>query len=166
MSFLKAQVIFPSNFASASSAIKHNSSIIFLAQTLCTLVKSSPLKCKFFRFLSVRVKIRQIPHINFELKSQFLFKFYIILIIFMIQNFPVNFKPIHFLLQTNGCHQGPNQGTFKCSGENLSKSSCQILHEAQASFSSNFVSILSVIIHNSSVLFQLKHYILWSKSAH
>ena len=79
MSFLKAQVIFPSNVASIFSAIKQNSSILFFAQTLYTLLKSSPLKCKYLRFSSARVKIRQIPHVSFELTSQFLFEFYIIL---------------------------------------------------------------------------------------
>ena len=34
---------------------------------------------KFLRFSSARVKICQIPHVNFELTSQFLFKFCIIL---------------------------------------------------------------------------------------
>ena len=48
----------------------------FLAQTLYTSVKSSPLKCKF---LSAWVKIRQIPHVNFELTSQVLIKICIIL---------------------------------------------------------------------------------------
>ena len=47
----------------------------FLAQTLCTLVKSSPLMCKVLRFLSAQVKICQIPYVNFELTSQFLFNF-------------------------------------------------------------------------------------------
>ena len=61
------------------SAIKHNSSILFLAQALYTLVKSSLLTCKFLRFLSVQVKICQIAHANFELTSQYLFKFCIIL---------------------------------------------------------------------------------------
>ena len=79
MLFCKAQVSFPSNFASIFSAIKYNSSILFLAQTLYTLVKSNLLKCKFLRFSSARVKICQIPHVNFELTSQFLFKFCIIL---------------------------------------------------------------------------------------
>ena len=37
MSFLQAQVIFPSNFASIFSSIKNNSSILFLAQTLSDL---------------------------------------------------------------------------------------------------------------------------------
>ena len=75
MSFFKWQVCFPSNFASIFSAIKHNSSVRLLAQTLHTLVNSIPLKCKFLRLPSARVKIRQIPSVNFELTIQFPFKF-------------------------------------------------------------------------------------------
>ena len=70
----KPQVSFSSSFASLS-----NFMTTFLAQTLYTLVKGSPLKCKVLRFLSARVKIRQIPYINFEKTSQFLFRFFIIL---------------------------------------------------------------------------------------
>ena len=78
--FQKPQVSFLSNLASIFSAIKHNSPILFVAQTLYTLVKSNLLKkCKFLEFSSVRVKVCQIPHVNFELTSQFLFKFGIIL---------------------------------------------------------------------------------------
>ena len=51
----------------------------FLAQTLYTLFKRIPLNCKFLRFSSARVQICQIPHVNFELTSQFLLKFCIIL---------------------------------------------------------------------------------------
>ena len=79
ISFLKAQVSFPSNVASVFSAIKQNYLILFLAQTLYTLFKRSPLKCKLSRFSSARVKMRQIPHVSFELTSQFLFEFCIIL---------------------------------------------------------------------------------------
>ena len=75
MSFLKAQFSFPSNVASVFTAIKHNSPILYLAQTLYTLLKKSPLKCKFMRFSSAWVKI---SHVNFELISQLLFKFCII----------------------------------------------------------------------------------------
>ena len=75
MSLLKAQVIFPSHFAPIFSTIKHKSSVLFLAQTLYTLVKSIPLKCKCLRFSSAQVKICQIPYVNFELTSQFLFTF-------------------------------------------------------------------------------------------
>ena len=52
------------------------------------------------------------------------------------------------------------QGLWK----NLAKFLMSFL-EAQISFLSNFVSTLSVIKHNSSVLSKLKHYILWSKAA-
>ena len=37
--------------------------------------------------------------------------------------------------------------------------------EAKVSFRSNFLSILSAIKHNSSLLSKLKHYIHWSKAA-
>ena len=79
MTCLKAQVSFPSNVASIFSAIKQNFLILFLKQRSCTLFKRNPVKCKFLGFLSAQVKIRQIPHVNFELKSQFFFKFCIIL---------------------------------------------------------------------------------------
>ena len=78
MSF-KAQVIFPSTFASKFSSIKNDFSILFLAQTLFTFVTSSLLKWKFLRCLSAWVKICQIAHVNFELTSQSLFNFCIIL---------------------------------------------------------------------------------------
>ena len=69
--------------------------------------------------------------------------------IVMTHNFPVNFKLIHFQLQTKGCHQSAISETFKCSGENLSNSSChcwkyksvflQILY--QSSVSSNITPL-------------------------
>ena len=77
--FQKAQVSFPSNVVSVFSASKHNSRILLLAQTLYTLFKRSPLKCMFLRFSSARAKLDQIPFVNFELTSQFLLKFSIIL---------------------------------------------------------------------------------------
>ena len=39
--FLKAQVTFPLNFASIFGAIRHTSSVLFLAQTQYTLVKGA-----------------------------------------------------------------------------------------------------------------------------
>ena len=51
--------------------------------------------------------------------------------------------------------------TFECSHQNLSNSLCQFWN-----FSPNFVSLFSFMTHNSSVLFQLKQYILCSKGAH
>ena len=65
MSFLKAQLSFPSNVVSVNITPLY----FFFAQT------RSPLKCKFLRFLSAQTKLGQIPYVNFELISQFLFKF-------------------------------------------------------------------------------------------
>ena len=47
----------------------------FLAQTIYTLLNRSPLKLKFLRLLSARVKFFQIPYANFERASRFLYKF-------------------------------------------------------------------------------------------
>ena len=51
----------------------------FLAQRIYNLLKRSTLKWKFLSLSSARIKICQIPHVNFEMTSQFLFKFCIIL---------------------------------------------------------------------------------------
>ena len=50
----------------------------FLAQTIYTLLKRSLLKWKFLRLSSAKVKICQNPHVSFEVTSQFLFKFCVI----------------------------------------------------------------------------------------
>ena len=110
--------------------ILHHSSVswnillcTFLAQTLYTLFKRSPLKCKFLGLSSARVKICQIPHVNFETKSQLFFKFASFFIV-MIDIFFVNFKLIYFLLWVKGSHQSSSFENFKCSGGNLLYSSC------------------------------------------
>ena len=54
--------------------------LYFFRLTLYTLIKRSSLKYKFFRFSSSCIKIRQIPHVNFGLTSQFLLRFGIILL--------------------------------------------------------------------------------------
>ena len=92
-------VIFSSGFASLFSIMKQNSSVLFWLKKSYNLFKKSPLKCAFLSLFSARVKIRQIPYINFEMANQFLFKFRII---------PhVRFKLIHFILWIKGTHQSP-----------------------------------------------------------
>ena len=83
ISFLVAQVSFPSKFESVFSAIKHHSSVLLLAQKfwsrkniyiyIYTFVKTSRLMYKYLRFLSAYGKTCQISHVNFELKNRFLF---------------------------------------------------------------------------------------------
>ena len=131
MSFLKAQVSFPSNVVSVFSAIKHNSSILYLAQTLYTLVKGSPFKCKFLRFLSARVKIYQDLHLIFA-------PFFIL----MTNNSSVNLKLVHLQLWTKESHQIPNFEAFKCSDKNLPNFSC---------YFPNHKSVFFQILHHSLV---------------
>ena len=91
--------------------------------------------------LSAWVKICQIPRVNFESTSQFLFNF---LSFFSVSTHKssVNFYPMHFLLWTKGSRQSANSDTFKCSGENLSNSSCHF---------PNHKSVFLQILHHSSV---------------
>ena len=91
MLFLKAQISFPLN----------------LAQTFYTLVKSSPLKGKFLRLLSSRVKIHwvKITHVNFEVNSSSISSSFFNTIT---PNSPVNIKLIYFQLLTKESHQSPN----------------------------------------------------------
>ena len=136
MSIQKVQVSFLSNFASIFSAIKHNSSVLSQLKHYIHLAKSSPLKCKFSRFSSARVKIRQIAHVKFELTSQFLFEFAPFFIL-MTHNSPVNFNLINFRLQI----KGPNKIPYFQAFERALVKICQILHvilERTSQFSFKF----------------------------
>ena len=112
--------------------------LYFLAQTLysCTFSSKAVQKCKFLRFSSAWVKIREIRHVSYELTNQFLFKFSIIPYC-MTHNSPVNFNLIHFLLWIKGFHQSPNFEIFECSSENLRNSSRHFLK-----YNSVFLQIL------------------------
>ena len=106
MSFLKAQVSFPSK-SSVSSNITPLQLKVYNIHWL-----KEPIKQQIFRFLSIQVKIHQISHV-------------MPLFIDMTHDSSVNFKLINFLLWTKGSHQSPNFDTSECSGENLPNSSCQ-----------------------------------------
>ena len=117
----------------------------FLAETLYTFITRNPLKCKILRLSSAHVKIRQIPHANFETTSQFLFKFFIILSVSTNKS-SVNFELMDFLLFIKRSHQSPNFETFKCSGENFPNSSSHFL---------NRKSVFLQILDHSSVSWKL-----------
>ena len=151
MSFLKAQVSFPSNVTSIISVIKQNCSIRFwLKYYVYTLFKGSPLKCKFLWFSSAQVKICHIPHVNFQLTSLFLFKFWIICHCHDIFSFRQKYS-------------------IKAPIWRISSAVVKISPIPHVNFwkhnPSNFVSILSAVKRNSLKLFWLKHYIIWSKAA-
>ena len=75
MPILKARVDSSPNFVSLFSFMKDNSSVLFLAQTMYTLLKRSTSKRKFLRLSSASVKFCQIPSANFEMTRRFLSKF-------------------------------------------------------------------------------------------
>ena len=76
MLFSKPQVSFFENFASLSSVMKGNSSVLFLDQTLHTFHGRDQSKCKFFRLLTARIKIHE-SLFSLETISQFFFKLWI-----------------------------------------------------------------------------------------
>ena len=115
MSFLKAQVSFPSNYASIFSAIRHNSSVTFMAQTLHTLVKGAHRNTNVLAFWHIgsifvtffmSILKRQV-HSSSNVAQIF---------IFMAHNSSLIFKVI--------ANQKPNFETFKCSGDNLRNFPC------------------------------------------
>ena len=71
----KSQFYFEFCMSSVPSSI---TPLNFLAQILYSLLKSSPLTCRFLKFSSAQVKTCQISHDNLELTSQFIFNFCII----------------------------------------------------------------------------------------
>ena len=109
------------------------------------------------RFLSAWIKIRQIAHANFELRSQPPFNFCIILhSLLMTHNFLANFKLKYFQLWTKKSNQSLRFQTYKCSGENLPN--FLLFFKPKVSFSSNFASLSNIMKDNSSGLLLVKHY--------
>ena len=133
MSFLKAQVTFPLDFASIFSAIRHKSSVLFLAQTL--YFQRSQLKSNFldFRVLESKFVKFLMSVLKWQVNSSSNFPLFFIS---RTHNFSANFKVIPFLLWTKESHQSPNFNTFKCSGENF------------PNFSSLFSNHKSVFLQN------------------
>ena len=125
------------------SSVSPNITLLYFysAQILYNLIKRSPLKCKFLRNLSDRVKSCQIVMsiLKRKINSSSNFASFFI---FMIHNSSVNFKLIHFVLWIKGSHQGPNFETFECSGKSLPNSSRHF---------PNHKSVFLQTLHHSSV---------------
>ena len=112
---------------------------------------------------SAWVKICQLPHDIFKTPSSFFFKFFIIP---QCQVISVLFT---FLDQTLNASHKRNQS--KCKILRLSSAQVKILtsliiFELINHFFRNSASLFSVMRHNSSVLFQMKFYILSTKGAY
>ena len=100
---------------------------MFLAQTLYIVVNSNRLQSTFLRFLTALVKICQIPQVNFELTSQFLFNFCIIFHCHYTY-LPCTFLAYAFYTLDKRIPWKSQFWDFKCSGENLQNSSCCFLN--------------------------------------
>ena len=116
MSFWKAQLSSPSNFAWIFSTIRHNSSVFFRPNIIVfrpniPLVKRSPEKCTFLRYLSAVVNIHQVvvSVLKWQVNSSSNF---VSLFIAMIRNSYVNFKFIYFILWIKGSHESPKFETL------------------------------------------------------
>ena len=68
------QILYPSSFSRKIALL-----YFFSSSNIYTLLKRNPIRWKCLRLSSAWVKIRQIPYVNFEMTSQFLLKFGIIL---------------------------------------------------------------------------------------
>ena len=160
MSFFKPRVSFSE---SPFSVMTHNSSVIFLVQTLYTLVKRSSIKWKFWDF---RVLGQNSPHSTCyfskrkSVPPQILHHSSVLW----------HITPLYFLAQTQ--YTFDKSSTSKCKFSDLPLLALKFTKflmsflEPRVSFSSNFASLFSVMRHNSSVLFHLKLYMLWTKGAH
>ena len=122
LSILKRQVDSSPNFVFLFNFMKDNSSVLFWAQKIYTLLKWSPLKGNFLRLLSARVNNPQFRHVNLKWQVNSSWNF-VSFFIAITDNSSVEFKLILFQLWIKGSHQNPNFETFKCSDGNLSYSS-------------------------------------------
>ena len=119
---------------------------------------------QIFRLSTAHVKIHQIPHAIFQTKSQFLFKVCTTL------QYHDSYFFCAFLAET--LYAIDKSSTSKCKFSDLPLFALKFTKflmsflEPSASFSSNFASFFRVMRHNSSVLFHLKFYMVWTKGAH
>ena len=79
MPFLKAQVSFPSNFASIFSTIKHKSSVLFFGSNNIYFGQKQPIKVQIFEIFKCSGHNLSHYSCQFWTDSQFLFNFCIIL---------------------------------------------------------------------------------------
>ena len=72
MSFFKQKLSFSSKFGSFFSFTRDNSSVLFWLKLYYW--PKYHIKVQIFRLATIRIKIRQIPHVIFGTNSQFFFK--------------------------------------------------------------------------------------------
>ena len=135
---------------------------IFFAQSLKTLSKNSLSKCNFSDFTLLTSKFTKFFMSFLKDKSGFLQSLNHSSMLWEV-------TPQHFFSWNFICYWEKQH--IKCKFSYLPlialKSTKFLMSflEPRASFSSNFASLFSVMRHNSSVLFHLKLYMLWTKGA-
>ena len=151
MAIFKRQVASSPIFVSFFSFIKYYSSVIFLTQTIYTLLKRIPLKWKFLRFGFAWVKFCQVPYANFE--TSCLLCIFCIFLQFHKRLFLCNF------LRSNNRYFAQKQPVkrknfwdFGMLRSNFVKFLMPILKQ-QLTFSQDYVSLLSFMEDYSSSVF-------------
>ena len=119
---------------------------------------------QIFRLSTARVKIHQVSHVIFQTKSQFFFKLWLTL------QWHVRSFFRSFLAKT--LYAIGKSSTRRCKFSDVPLVALKFTKflmsflEPIVSFLSNFASLFSVMRHNSSVVFRLNLYMLWTKRAH
>ena len=119
---------------------------------------------RIFRLSTARVKILQIPHVIFQTKSQFFFKVWI--------TFQCRERSFFCTFLAETLYVIDKSSTSRCKFSHLPLLALKFIKffmsclEPRVSFSSNFASLFNVMRHNSSALFHLNFYMLWTKGAH
>ena len=175
MSFLTQNASFSSKFRSLFSVIRHNHSVLFMK--LYMLLTKGPIKVQIFRLSSA--KVNQIPSVIFQTTIQRFFKYCIILLCHatkLLYNslaqtlYLVYWRitPLYFFSSNiiNFSPKDPIKVQILRLSSVGSKFAKSLISFSKVSSSSNFASFFSVIIHNSSVPFWLKHNLLLIKVAH
>ena len=154
MSFLKPYTIF------------HDATLlyIFLAQTLHTFDKSSLSKFKFSDFPLLELKFTKFFMLFFKQKLSFSSKFGSVFTV-MRGNSSVFFQLKLYMLLTKVAHQKCKFSDLSLLALKFTKFPMSFL-EPRVNFSSYFASLSSVMRDNSSVLFNLKLYLLRTKGAY
>ena len=141
----------------------HNTTPLYLFSSNITFHKSSPSKCKFSDFSTAQIKVHQIPHVIFQIKSQLFFKVWIF--------FQFHERSFFCTSQAETLCAIGKSSTLKCKFPDLPLLALKFTKflmsflEPRVSFSSNFASLFNVRRHNSSVLFVLNICKLWTNGS-
>ena len=149
MPFLKPRASFYSNFASLSSGMRDNCSVLFYLKLYMLSTKGTH-QVQIFRLSTACIKINKILCQFSSYESVFTKILHHLLVSWYI--IPLKFSTWNITLWTYRANQSIHLQIFKCFNEISPNSSCQLLNHKVKLYSS-FASLFSVMKDNSSVLF-------------